>query len=279
MKATRQATTFSVFATRVALVWVSLAVFVLPATSQGMVRLKPQTVKAFDQFIARSEESMENRQSNDSAFLWLVGEPERLETALDGRIVVERLDDDVEMDGGMTHNWIAGMFIPGVTIDDVLTVLKNFDEFPDLYPEVVDSRLMGRNGDTYELYQRLRKKKVLTVVLDTWHDVSYRTLDEDRAVGWSRSTEIREVRNAGTPDEKLLPEGEDSGFVWRIYLYWRFEQTDDGVLAECQSISLSRKVPALLRWFVDPFIRSIPRDSLERSLEATRRAAQRTVPD
>ena len=279
MKASRQATTFSVFATRFALAWVSLAVFVLPATPQGTVRLKPETVKAFDQFVTRAEESMANRQSNDSAFLWLRGEPARLETALGGRIVVVRLDDDVDMDGGMTHHWIAGMFIPGATIDDVLAVLKNFDEFPDLYPEVVDSRLMGRDGDTYELYQRLRKKKVLTVVLDTWHDVSYRTLDDDRAVGWSRSTEIREVRNAGTPDEKLLPEGEDRGFVWRIYLYWRFEQNDEGVLAECQSISLGRRVPALLRWFVDPFIRSIPRDSLERSLEATRRAAKQTVPN
>ena len=144
MKATRQATTFSVFATRFVLVWVSLAVFVLPATPQGTVRLEPETIKAFDQFVTRSEESMANRQSKDSAFLWLRGEPARLETALDGGIVVERLDDDVDTDGGMTHNWIAGMFIPGATIDDVLAVLKNFDEFPDLYPEVVDSRLIGR---------------------------------------------------------------------------------------------------------------------------------------
>ena len=190
--------------------------------------------------------------------------------------MIEHLDDDADVDDGLIHNWIAGMFVPGVTIENVLAVFKSFDEYPDMYPEVIDSRLVGREGETYKLYQRLRKKKVLTVVLDTWHDAVYRRLDERYAISWSKSTEIREVRNAGKSDEELLPEGEGGGFVWRIYLYWRLEQTDDGVLAECQSISLSRKVPLLLRWFINPIVRGIPRDSLERSLKATREAVRRT---
>ncbi len=273
---TRRTPTISEFAIRIALAAAFLVVSVVPATSQGSVKLKPETVKGFDQFVASSEESMANKQAEGSGFLWLTDEPARLEAAREGRIVIEHLDDDADVDDGLIHNWIAGMFVPGVTIENVLAVFKSFDEYPDMYPEVIDSRLVGREGETYKLYQRLRKKKVLTVVLDTWHDAVYRRLDERYAISWSKSTEIREVRNAGKSDEELLPEGEGGGFVWRIYLYWRLEQTDDGVLAECQSISLSRKVPLLLRWFINPIVRGIPRDSLERSLKATREAVRRT---
>ncbi len=130
--------------------------------------------------------------------------------------------------------------------------------------------MLSRQGDTFLLYQRLLKKKVLTAVLDTWHEAKYRKLSATRTVVQSRATRIREVKNAGEPDETLLPEGNDSGFLWRLNLYWKLEQDDDGVFAECHSVSLSRRIPTGLGWLIKPFVRKMPRESLETSLQATR---------
>jgi len=34
--------------------------------------------------------------------------------------------------------------------------------------------------------------------------------------------------------------GDDRGFLWRLNAYWRYEQVAGGVIAECESITLSR---------------------------------------
>ena len=251
----------------------TFAVFTLSAGPRfPPATLKSETVRRFDTFVAGIEESMAERHEGASSFLWLSENPSRLEAAETGRIVIQKQDNDADLDGAMIHNWIAGMFVPDVTVNDILNVFLDYDGYPDFYPGVVSSELLRSDGDTNKIYQRLRRKGV---VLDTWHDASFGKLDQGRAVTWSKSTEIREVKNEGKPNEELLPEGADRGYMWRMYLYWSLEQTDDGVFAECHSISLSRDVPFLLRWLVNPFIRNIPRDALEQSLEATRLEAQR----
>ena len=69
--------------------------------------------------------------------------------------------------------------------------------------------------------------------------------------------------------------GKDSGYLWRLYSYWRFEARDGGVYMECQAVSLTRDIPAGLGWLIEPIIRDLPRESLERTLEGTRRALAR----
>ncbi len=243
-------------------------------TAFSQQRLMPETAAAFDRFIEQVERSMARRHDGDDVFLWLAEDRTRLDAAEAGDLVIRRLDGDAGLDDAMIHNWIGGTFIPGVEIDDVLTVFLDYDKYPDMYPGVIDSRLLGSDGNSNSIYQRLRRDDV---VLDTWHEAGYRTLDRRRAIAWSRSTEIREVRNAGEPNEELLPEGEDRGYMWRIYVYWRLEQREDGVFAECHTISLSRDIPFLLRWIVTPFARRIPRQGLEQSLEATRVEARKVA--
>lgn len=243
-------------------------------TAFSQQRLTPESAAAFDRFVEGVGQSMARRHDDGAVFLWLAEDPTRLDAAEAGNLVIERLDGDGGLDDAMIHNWIGGMFIPDVEIDDVLTVFLDYDKYPDIYPGVIESRLLGSDGDSNRIYQRLRRDDV---VLDTWHEAGYRVLDERRAAVWSRSTEIREVRNAGESNEELLPEGEDRGYMWRINVYWRLEQREDGVLAECHSVTMSRNVPFLLRWIVTPFVRRIPRQGLERSLEATRVEARKVA--
>ena len=86
----------------------------------------------------------------------------------------------------------------------------------------------------------MRRTKFVTVVYDTEYDVDYKRLSPDRALSNSISTKVVEIENAGTPKERALPEGNDSGYMWRLNSYWRYKQFEDGVLVEIESLTLSR---------------------------------------
>ena len=87
----------------------------------------------------------------------------------------------------------------------------------------------------------------------------------------SLSTKIAELDKPGTPREREKKAGEDSGFLWRLNAYWRYEQLGDGVLIECESISLSRSVPYLLRPLANPIVDRIARESLRNTLGSLRK--------
>ena len=70
--------------------------------------------------------------------------------------------------------------------------------------------------------------------------------------------------------------GNDHGFLWRLNAYWRYEQVNGGVLIECESVSLSRSVPVLLRPFVTGTVERIARDSLQKTLVSLRTELTRT---
>jgi hypothetical protein len=116
----------------------------------------------------------------------------------------------------------------------------------------------------------LRKTKVVTVILNTEYDVTYTRLDAGRATSDSRSTRIAEVENAGKPNQSEKAVGNDSGFMWRLNSYWRFQQRDGGVYVQLEAISLTRDIPTGLGWLISPFISSIPKESLVFTLTHTR---------
>jgi len=100
--------------------------------------------------------------------------------------------------------------------------------------------------------------------------VVYRDNGPGRASSRSFTTKIAEIDNAGTPSEKELPIGNDSGFMWRLNSYWRFREQDGGVIVECESVSLSRQIPFGFGWLVGSYVESIPRESLESALTSIR---------
>ena len=75
---------------------------------------------------------------------------------------------------GLIHDWVGAAFVPGTTVEATLLLIQDYDHHQDIYkPEVLASKLMRRRGNDFEIYLRLLKKKFLTVVLDTDHDVHY----------------------------------------------------------------------------------------------------------
>jgi hypothetical protein len=245
---------------------VPLVAMALPAAA---AELKPKTVEAFDKYVRQTEE----RLASSKVFLWADELPERAQRARAGQVVVAPFHKkpEIGVPDGLIHDWVGSVFISGATLERTLALVQDYNHHKDVYkPEVLDSRILSHQENTFQIYLRLLKKKVITVVLNTEHEVKYTKLDATRWRSVSRTTKIAEVENPGKPDEREKPPGTGEGFLWRLNSYWRFEQRDGGVWVECQAVSLTRDIPTGLGWLVDPIIRNLPKDSLENTLKATR---------
>ena len=208
-------------------------------------------------------------------FLWTDDAADRASRVRAGQTVIDGNEGKplVEINDGLIHDWVGALFISGATLPGVLAVVQNYDAHKSIYtPEVIDSKLRSRQGQEFKIHYRLLKKKVVTVVLNTEHEVRYFPLDATRQHSRSYSTKIAEVEEPGTAGEREKPPGHDHGFLWRINSYWRFQERDGGVYVECEAISLSRAIPFGLGWMVTPIIRDLPRESLANTLERTRAA-------
>jgi hypothetical protein len=174
---------------------------------------------------------------------------------------------------GLVHDWVGSVFIPGVSVEKTLAMVQDYDHHKDVYrPDVIDSKLISRTGNDYRIYLRLLKKKIITVVLASEHEVKYTPISETRWRSASRTTKIAEVEQAGKADEKEKAPGTGEGFLWRLNSYWRFEERDGGTWVECEAVSLTRDIPTGLGWIVEPIIRELPKESLANTLWLTRAA-------
>ena len=173
---------------------------------------------------------------------------------------------------GRIHHWVGATFVKGMTVAGVIASLQaHAGQESQSYEDVIASRLLSRDGDRVQVYLKLRRTKVITATYNTEHRVEYRRLGGTRGSSRSVSTRIVELADAGTPAEREKTADEDSGYLWRLNAYWRYEQTADGVLIECESVSLSRAVPALLRPFISGIVEGVARESLERTLTSLRK--------
>lgn len=244
----------------------------LGESAQAGGKLKPETVQGYDRYVQDLETSLEKRFSGGIPFLWSDQDPDNRAALQRGQILIDELKDLPEVPGARINVWLGAVFIPGAVSADVLSVLMDFDRHREWYPEVLDSRLLSRDGYSLRGYQRLRMKKILTVIFNTEHEVVYSQVSPKRWRGVSRSTRIAEVKDAGKPKERELPVGDDRGFMWRLNAYWHLEERDGGVATECWAVSLSRKIPFALRWMLKPLVTSVPLQALRNTLRGTRQA-------
>jgi hypothetical protein len=247
--------------------------------------LKAKTLQVFNRYVAGAEARMKHDESHPNGFLYIETLPKPdyesiLATLRQGQVYVQPIKlqdedgDSFDVPDGMIHHWVGDVFIPGRSVASALDILRNYNNFKNIYnPEVTRSRLVRReDNDDYKVYLRLQKSSIVTVTLDTWYDIHFTPIGKNSGYSRSVSTRIQQVDDAGTPKEHLEPVGNDSGYLWRIISYWRFQQRDNGVVIEWESISLSRDVPFLIAWFVNPLIRKIAREAVTDMLTATRKA-------
>ena len=250
---------------------------------------KPQTMAAFSAYVRSTEARNDSELQTGRNFLWIDALPEAArrrayQFLAAGQVQIERrntLADGREMPcpGGMIHHWEGLIFIPHAHLEDVLKVLEDYDHHSVYYaPDVTRSKLEARDGDHFRVFLRFRRQKVITVVLDTEHDVRYFRDKPQQAHSRSSATHIAEVANAGQADEHEKPRDDDNGFLWGMETWWRLEEKEGGVYVQSEVVSITRDIPAGLGWMLGPFITSIPKETLGFTLEATRRAVLAQLP-
>jgi hypothetical protein len=251
-------------------------------TGIDAAELQRRTVDAFNRYVRVTEARM----NADRAFLWVDGlaEAHRREQLNELRregLVIERLTTresgrEIGIPDGLVHHWVGMVFVPGATVDQAVSLLQNYDRHADIYkPAVARSKLLERKGDVFRVFLRFYQKKVLTVVVNSEHEAVFSRPAADRARSRVYSTRIAQVEDPDTSEERELPVGNDGGYLWRLYTYWRFLERDGGTYIQCESISLTRDIPLGLGFIVGPFVTSIPRESLEFTLTTTRKALAR----
>jgi len=264
-----------------------MVAMMLAVQAEGFFNLREATIQGFGRYVAKTE--AQNAETlRQGPFLWVdsLPEKERAEAIAKlraGEVEMRRLGlnangENEAVPGGMIHDWEGIVFIPGAKLENVLKILKDYDHQSTYYaPDVEASRIESRNGDEFRVFLRFRRHKVVTVVLDTEHVVNY--FQDSPLKEHSRSSAIRiaQVDDPGGPKEKEKLPGQDDGYLWRMETWWRMEERDGGVYVQNQVVTLTRDIPTGLGWLIEPFITNIPRETLEFTLQATRKAVLNTA--
>jgi hypothetical protein len=234
---------------------------------------EPEAAKsAFQNYITTLETRLDAQNSAGSSFLWIDQDAQRRDAVRKGDIPTQHISTP-QVPGGTLEHWIGGAFIPNATLGQVLKIDQDYAHYPTYYaPDIIQSKLLSHDGNHFRVFYRLKKHKFVTVVLDTVHGIDFVPLASDRYFVRSRSEQVREVKNPGESDEKVLPEGEGLGFLWAMNSYWRVEQRDGGVYVECEVITLARSIPFGMGALVRSTIESFASESLNNTLQAKRRA-------
>ena len=270
-------------ATRVPALLLLVVVLWGPAGPAAAADLQPKTVAAFDRYVTLTEAGMD---APGGTALWIDTLPDLRtkevgELLRAGNVVVERLVTkdgarDIDIPDGLVHHWVGTVFVPGARLQDAVALLQDYDRHAEVYaPAVQRSKRLSQDGDRFTVFLRFYQKKVIAVVVNTEHEASFVRRAPGEVRSRIRSTRIAEVEGPGTPAEREKPVGRDGGYLWRLNTYWRFVERDTGVYIQCESVTLTRSIPIGFGWLVGPFVNSVPRESLEFTLDTTRKTLQK----
>jgi hypothetical protein len=274
---------------RPVLSWLVVCVLTVGANtsdaSAGPHEPRGETLRGYRDYVAKVE--TRNREGlSKGAFLWIdeLPEPERTRAYAklkQGGVGMRSVGKDegeaaAKIPGGMIHDWEGMIFIPGTKLDQVLGVLQDYNKHSQYYaPDVESAKIESREGDHFRVYMRFRRKKIVTVVLNTEQDVMYYRDSATQEHSRSSAVRIREVANPGTKEEKEKTPDEENGFLWQMETWWRMEERDGGVYVQNEAVTLTRDIPAGLGWLIGPFVATIPKETLEFTMNATREAVLR----
>jgi hypothetical protein len=263
-----------------------MAACAMSAAEPAPPELKTETRQAFERYVKLTDMRNEAELKRGTNLFWVDGLPEgqraeayaalkrgevkmqKLETQDDGKVIL--------CPGGMIHHWTGVVFIPGAKLEDVLNVLKDYDKHAAYFaPDVERSKIESKNGDEFRVFLRFRRHKVITVVLNTEHQVKYFQDAPGNAHSRSSAVRIAEVENAGKDDELEKAPGKDGGFLWGMETWWRMAERNGGVYVQSEVASLTRNIPTGLGWMIEPFVTGIPKQTLTFTLEATRKTVER----
>jgi hypothetical protein len=252
----------------------------LVATAHA-AELKPATLRAWEQYVQSAASNLQTQVATGGAFLRIDAAQDAVNKVHSGEILVGpgHSESTKKVPSGLIHDWVGTAFIPGTNLDTVLSVLRSYEQYKDFYsPTVVDSKTIAKSstGDRFSMILMNNSFFVKTAFESDYSCSSVR-VSEQRSYIVCESTQFREIKQYGTPDQRMLPEGEGSGVIWRLFSITRLEEHDGGVYMELEAMALSREIPFALHWMVEPIVHRVSRNSLIISLKQTEGAVHSTV--
>ena len=252
------------------------AILVVLCTGVEAADLRPEMIDAWNRYVRATEARIVGEETAPYRLLASRDAARQVARLRGGEVIVEKLETrdanggELDVPGGLIHHWRGTVFLRGVTLEELLTVTRSPELTARHQPDVLELKVLERSGDTLRLYIKVQRKSVMTVTYNTEYLVLSHRQSPRTATSRSLATKIAEIADAGTPLEREQPVGRDRGFLWRLNAYWRYEQMDDGVVAELESITLSRTVPLGLATLVRPIIDREARTSIGSTLLAFR---------
>ena len=245
------------------------------ALSRGEV-LDGRTLDAWNDYISQAGTRMMERTQAQSQFLWVDEMPGLRSQLRKGQVYVAPVGSGhpKRVPAGLIHDWLGAAFLPNATLEDTIRVVTDYNRYKEFYgPLMVESTSLGSDGQDYKFALVIVNKTLFSeTALQAECDDTYSQLDDRRQYSVGSCDSIKEIENFGKAVKRELSPDEGSGYIWRLASFSRFEERDGGVYLEREVIALSRDLPGGLRWFLEPIVNRLSRNSLSASLLQTRKA-------
>jgi hypothetical protein len=251
-----------------------VAVVLATASLANAAELDQQTLRAWDAYVQAATVEMQNRGKGTAPFLWIDQVSGRREAVRRGEVLAEptHTQSPQELAHGSVYDWTGAIFIPNTTIQQIFTVLNQFDRYDEFYnPVVVRAKLLEDLGRSQRFSVTvLEKEPFVSTAFESEYLSRTTCLDRTRCYNIIYSTRIQQIADYQRPSAHKLPP--DQGCVWRLFSIQKFEEGDGGVYSELEAIALTQDVPFEIRWLIKPLLERLPRNSMVGTLEKTRNA-------
>ena len=260
-----------------------LLLLISVSTAVAAADLTPATAAAFSRYARLTEQRINAEVAQPSSFLWIDTLPkarqaEVLRGLQQGGVIIERLQTldgskEIDADSGLIHHWIGTVFVPRAGVKEAVAMMQDYDRHSTYFaPAIARAKVLEHDGNRYRVALRFHVKKIIAVTMDTENEAEFFHPGADRWHSRIRSTRVAEIADAGTPQERPKPAGEENGFMWNLNTYWRFLERDGGTYIQCESLTLTRDVPFALAWIIRPIVTQMPKESLTFTLAKAREA-------
>jgi hypothetical protein len=168
---------------------------------------------------------MQQRLRPGGHFFWIDEKPDWSSWIPNGEIVVSPAGPHIpkRVRSELIHDWIGAAFIPNATIDEVLSVCRDYEHYKDFYrPMVIDSKPISGMGPRF-IARPSRNRRAsktdsplllmnrtlfLKTALDGEFEASYFQVDDQRWYSIARTMRMQEIQDYGEPGERKVAEDE-----------------------------------------------------------------------
>jgi hypothetical protein len=130
---------------------ISVFVFLFPFVVNA-AELQQQNLKAWNEYVQNASFRMQQRLRPGGHFLWNDEKADWSSRVRSGEILVSLAGPHIpkRVPSGLIHDLIGAAFIPNATINEVMSVCRDYGRYKDLYrPMVIDSKPISRTDPRF----------------------------------------------------------------------------------------------------------------------------------